>query len=120
MTKWMVEIPWEIDILAACRREKELPQLLAWIATPAWCQGIQAKTRQKLADHCQIWQSGRAQWRLFGLLRQPAGISIPCIAARQERAIGNGGLQFNFGHCKAIVRFLKSYGTIIISTFHFC
>jgi len=35
------------------------------------CQ-IQAKTRHKLAENCQIWQSGEAKRHFFKSLRQPA------------------------------------------------
>jgi hypothetical protein len=59
----------DISNLAACRREEELSQLLAWIAKSRPKQGRnKAKTRWALPD-LAIWQSPGAT---FQVLRQPA------------------------------------------------
>ena len=53
-------------LLAACRREENPLQFLAWKAD------FTQKLGKTLPKICLIWQSGTAQRRLFRVLRQPA------------------------------------------------
>jgi hypothetical protein len=54
MTMLALEMTTRNDRLAVCRREEELPQLLAWIAKS------RAEREPNSPGNCQIWQSGKA------------------------------------------------------------